>query len=341
MPHIVWTHDGNGVVTYFNRRWVEYTGMDLAETLQVGATSVVHPDDLPELVRLFAESASRGAPIETSYRLKRKQDGCFRWHRGRVVPLERASDSVILWAGTAMDEHDQRRADEEQKFLVHAGRVLGTSLDLATTLGDVARLAVPNLADWCAIDLRSAAGRLERQAVAHADPAKVELAWELWRRSPPQPDDPVGAYAVLRTGRPELLADIDDALLERVVQDPELLKVLRSLGLRSSICVPLTGREGTLGTLTLVTAESRERFDQRRMEFAVDFAHRIAVAVENARLYAAENRARAAAEALAADVIEQSRNAEAAVLTMRQERDAALARLEAAEAKARYPSGEP
>ena len=197
MPHIVWTFDAAGTSTYFNRRWTEYTGLDLEATLRVGSHPLVHPDDLPEVRRLFEQSRALGAPIETSYRLRRASDGAFRWHAARAVPLREVDRQVISWVGTAVDIDDQRRASDQQRFLVQASQVLGTSLDFARTLSDVARLVVPQLSDWCAVDLLNEEGRIERPAVAHVDPEKVELAWELWRRVPPRPEDEHGVYAVI------------------------------------------------------------------------------------------------------------------------------------------------
>jgi PAS domain S-box-containing protein len=330
MPHIVWTHDLAGVPTYFNRRWTEYTGLDLQETVRVGAQSLVHPDDIPAVTRLFAESHERGVEVEVSYRLRRS-DGQYRWHVGRVAPVTSSAGEPLLFVGTATDVDEARRVADEQHFLTEAGRVLGTSLDVGTTLKDVASLVVPHLADWCAIDLLTARGDIERAAVAHVDPKKVDLAWEIWRRLPARPDDPRGLAAVLRTREAEHLEDIPDELLVQAIPDPELLRIFRELGLRSSMCVPLVARDKVLGAVTLVSAESGRRFVKRDLRFAEDFARRIAVAVDNARLYQASNDARLAAEALAAEVVEQSKAVEAALRAAQAERDRAIAERESAE----------
>jgi PAS domain S-box-containing protein len=315
MPHIVWIDGPGDAVTYFNRKWTEYTGLDLAETLRVGAESLVHPDDLNELRRVFGEGRQRA------------RDGMYRWHEARVVPLHVESGRATAFVGTAVDIDDQRRANRQQQFLAEAGKVLGTSLDPARTLSDVARLVVPHLADWFAIDLLNDQGIFERLTVAHVDPAKVALAQELWRRQPPRPDSPHGLYVVARTRQAEIFEDIPDEMLVANIPDPELLALYRSLGLRSSMCVPLIARNRVLGALSLVTAESRRHYSKDDLDFAYDLAGRIAVAIDNARLYTAAEQARTAAEALAADVADQSRSVEAALLAMRAERDAALAKL--------------
>lgn len=331
IPQIVWTTDRDGALTFVNRQWTDYTGLDLAATRRVGARSLLHPDDLAESVRSAEAARAAGAAVELTYRLRRARDGAWRWHAARVVPLLDAAGRATSFVGAATDVDDRRRADEVQRFLVRAGEVLGASLDPAKTLDDVARLVVPRLADWCSIDLLTEGGALERAAVAHVDPEKVALAWDLGRRLPPRPDDPHGAFAVIRARRAERIEEIPDALLAAAIPDPEILAIARSLGLRSSMCVPLVARDRTLGALSLVSAESGRRYGDDDMAFAEELARRIAVAVDNARLYAEATAARAAAEAMAADVAEQSREVGAALLRMRAERDDALRRLAALE----------
>lgn len=341
IPQIIWTHDREGVPTYVNRQWTEYTGLDLAETLRVGAGTLVHPDDLPEVTRLLAASRSAGAPVEAAYRLRRARDGAWRWHTARVVPVVGPERVTTSFVGTATDVDDRRRADEAQRFLIGATEVLGSSLDLTKTLDDIARLVVPQLADWCSIDLLSEGGTLERAAVAHVDPTKVALAWDLWRRLPPRPDDPHGTYAVIRARRGERLEEIPDALLAAAIPDPEILAIARSLGLHSSMSVPLVARDRALGALSLVSAESGRRYGEGDMAFAEEFARRIAVAVDNAQLYTQATEARVLAETLASDVAAQSRAVAAALLAMRAERDAALARVEVLERARGDTGGDP
>lgn len=325
LPHIVWINDERGTPIYFNRRWLDYTGLDHETTLREGAASAIHPDDRDNVVRSFGAAIERGVEAEAWYRLRR-HDGVYRWHRGIVLPLEREHGRVTRWIGTATDADDERRMWDEQRFLAEASAILGTSLDVKQTLGDVGRLVVPRLADWFAIDLLGSDGRIERATVAHVDPTKVALAWEIWKRRPPRPDDPSGAYTVMRTRQPEHHEEIPDELLVQAIDDPELLGIFRGLGLRSSIVVPLVARDTALGTLTMVTAESQRRFGARDVRFAQEVALRISIAVDNARLYTEATRARAAAEAVASEVIEQSRSVEAALLAMRRERDEALGR---------------
>ncbi len=180
---------------------------------------------------------------------------------------------------------EARRAEGWLRFLSEASNTLASSLDYRQILATLARLCVPTIADWAAVDMLGPDRTLQRLAVVHVDPTKVELAHELYRRWPPTLDDPHGVPHVLRTGRSEVFYEISDALLEASVPDPELLGVARSLGLSSSMCVPLTVRGSTVGTISLVSAESGRRFTADSLVLAEELARRASVAVENAMLY--------------------------------------------------------
>src|SRR5712691_8712372 len=120
---------------------------------------------------------------------------------GRDADAERTSGLLLSEkVGRARAE----RSEHQAAFLAEAGRILATSLEYETTLATVARLAVPYFADWCAVDLTGRDGSTHRVAIAHRDPAKVEVALDVQRRYPINPDAPYGAAHVLRTGRPEL-----------------------------------------------------------------------------------------------------------------------------------------
>lgn len=179
----------------------------------------------------------------------------------------------------------ERRSEERLKFLAEASRLLSSSLDYETTLRSLARLTVPTLADWCAVEMALPDGTTEQLEVAHIDPEKVQLARDLRRKYPPNTEAPVGVHAVIRTGTPLLLAKIPSEMLEQGSQSEEHLRLIRALGLESAMVVPLTARGRVLGALTLVSAESGRHYDESDFTFAQELAGRAAISVDNARLY--------------------------------------------------------
>jgi len=189
---------------------------------------------------------------------------------------------------------------ERMTFLAEASELLSSTLDYNHTLGQLARLSVPGLADWCTIDIVSPEGEIERLAVAHQDPEKVRWAYELQDRYPPDPDAPTGVPHVLRTGEPEFFPTLPEELLDQAIgDDEELRRIIDELGLKSTICVPLTARGRTLGAVTLIAAETHPPYTAADLELAIELARRAAVAVDNARLYREAERGANAARALA------------------------------------------
>ena len=181
------------------------------------------------------------------------------------------------------DVSARKQAEESAHYLARASDVLGQSLDYHTTLTELAHLVVPELADWCAVDM-VVGGGTERLAVAHVDPERVAYAKELERRYPPNPNATSGVPQVIRTGEPELIPEIPDELLVAGTVDEEHLRIARALGLRSAMVVPIAARGRVVGALTLVTAESHRRYGDAELALGVELGRRAGVAVDNARL---------------------------------------------------------
>ncbi len=177
-------------------------------------------------------------------------------------------------------------AKERLAFLAEASAVLASSLNYAQTLEAVARLAIPTLADWCSVELLTGEPEsLQRVAVVHKDASKIELASELRRLYPPDPEVPTGTTRVMQTRKSEWVAEITDEMLEAAARDPEHLRIMHGLGLRSVIIVPLIARETALGALLLASEKEGRQFTEEDVALAEDLARRCATAIDNSRLY--------------------------------------------------------
>ncbi|MEO8291905.1 MAG: SpoIIE family protein phosphatase [Actinomycetota bacterium] len=185
----------------------------------------------------------------------------------------------------------EQQAVARVRLLSEASEVLGSSLEYEETIMLVARAAVPGFADWCSVELLDADGNLRSLAVAHADPAKLEIARALRARFPPDPDAPSGIGAVIRTGEPELVPTLAPELIEAFVKaNPELAEGIRSLQLESLMTVPLIARGRVLGAMSFVSGGSGRIFDEDDLRLAIDLARRAANAIDNARLFDDRNR---------------------------------------------------
>ena len=137
-----------------------------------------------------------------------------RWLIVRSSPITDPESGRIVYVVNVFENITEvKRVQLAESFMAQASRVLASSLDYAETLQRVARLAVPQIADWCAVDLLNEAGEIERVAVHHSDPAKLELAEQLNRDYRPSLDEPAGVPEVIRTGEARIFTDIPaDAL---------------------------------------------------------------------------------------------------------------------------------
>ena len=294
VPQIVWTTDAAGKVVSYNERWYEYTGMKRGK--EESARTIIHPDDVAEMTARWEAVQRTGDPFEVEYRFRR-HDGSYRWHLGRSVCLRDDAGQITGWVGTATDIEDRRLAEERQRFLAEAGWVLGSSLDYGQTLADVARLAVPRVADWCAVDI-FVAGRLERLALHHVDPLKLALARELQEKML-SAAGAAGATAI-RSHEPVLVPELDEKALKSFGFDERELEIARSLAPRSYVTVPLVARGEIFGSISFVTAESGRLYGEDDVSLAQELARHAAAAIDNARLYAEAERAARAARALEA-----------------------------------------
>jgi GAF domain-containing protein len=198
--------------------------------------------------------------------------------------LSSLADAAAQAIDRARAQAAAREASDKLTFLAAASAELATSLDYRSTLTSVARLVVPRLADWCGIQIIED-GHFETVAVAHVDPTKAAFAAQMQRLYPTDPDDQTGAPNVIRTGVSELYSDVSPEMLAAGAVDDEHLHMMRQLGMTSLLIVPLIGRSGTFGALSLVYAESGRHFDDADRSFAEEVARRAALAVDNARAY--------------------------------------------------------
>ncbi len=250
--YLVWTADGNEVTM----------------------------DDIPSVQILRGES-----PRPLLIRTVHRHTGEQHWNLLKAAPLLDEAGEVEATIMIIEDVTEQKRAERQGVFLAAVSAVLASSLDYEQTLRNVAELAVPDIADWCAVDLVDADGDRHPVAVAHKDPDMVRRAEQLRHYEPERLGPEQGLGRVLHTGEPVFYPQISDAMLVQAAVDDRHLKLLRAVGMRAAAIVPMRTGNRILGALTLVNAESGRALDRFDLELAEQVAARAAVAIENARLY--------------------------------------------------------
>lgn len=287
----------DGRLVYANAAAVRTLGFETADELLHASVAelmshweVLDPGGGPfPLDRLPGRRALKGEePLPEVVRFRRGKSGELRWANIKARPIRDIDGTVRLAINVIEDITELKQVEESNRFLAEASRVLAGSLDYEQTLAAIAQLAVPEVADWCAVDL-AGEGAPERVATAHVDPAKIELAHELERRYPTDPNADGGVTNVLRGGLSEIYTDIPDEMLAAAARDDEHLRLIREVGMVSVMIVPIRTRDRVLGVITFVSAESGRRFNDAHLRVAEDLGLRAGTAVENARLYRARS----------------------------------------------------
>ena len=266
------------------------------EAVEVAATARQHGKqrwkigyDLQAVVREYG--ALRHAVLETARAagVSLNSDESEVLARYLNLGVSGAAAEYVRWS-----EERLLARQRDLEFLSEAGELLASSLDYKSTLTRLTRLLVPRLADFCIVRLDGCS--VEETPVAHVDPAKVEFIRDVLRQFP----EPDGAHAnaeVVRTGKPVLVEDMPEGLLESIARSPEHLAQLRQLGACSFLAVPLRIKTGLLGTITLAWSDSGRRYGPSDLLLTEDLARRAAAAIDNARLYELSREERARAEA--------------------------------------------
>ncbi len=279
---------------YANRAALTHLGFESWEQLRETAPAAIMSDylvwdehgheiamqDIPS-VRILRGEPADPLLIQTVNR----DTGVQRWNLLKSAPLRDERSEVEATITIIEDVTAQKRVELRSAFLAEASAALASSLDYEQTLRNVAELAVPDIADWCAVDLIDEDGDRKTVAVAHVDPNRLSLAETLRNYVPDRVDPEEGLGRVLHTGQAVLYPEITDEMLTQAAVDERHLELLRALGFRSVLIVPMRLGDRILGAMTLVSAESIRVLDQFDQEFAEQVASRAAVAIENSRLY--------------------------------------------------------
>jgi PAS domain S-box-containing protein len=320
--------DLNGKILSFNQKMADmweipadvFACGDDQRAINAALEKLVYPDEfMTKVIELYRH------PDEASYDVLELKDGrtferysqpqrigdvpvgrvwSFRDVTARRRAEEQSHALAIEQAARAEAENNQKRAT----LLAEASRVLSASFDYQTTLAALVRLAVPSLADYCALDIVEADDRFERIGEAHVDPAKSQLLREVatFPKSALTARHPL--IRVMTTGVPVLEAEITPAFIRSSFAEAGQRKIVEALGPRSLICVPLVTSGKPLGALTLVTSGSGRRFDVADLSLAADLARRAAVVVEHARLFHEAQQATRARDDVLAVVAHDLRN---------------------------------
>ncbi|MBD1908466.1 PAS domain S-box protein [Funiculus sociatus GB2-A5] len=282
-----------------NEALAEINGLTREQHLGQSIAELFGQSD-PQLVEVFHQIYTTANPFISpnfAVNVPGRSDRRPGYYNVYYLPTVNSNGQVEGVLVYVVDVTERVRLELAQHFLSEASAVLASSLDYQTTLERVAQLTVPELADWCTVHMIEEDGAIEQIAVAHIDPAKLEWAHQIRDKYPLNPDDPRGAAYTLRTGQPDLVPEIPDELLVQAARDSEHLEILRQVGFRSVMTVPLRTQARILGVISFICAESERQYTSADLQLAEELARRASLAIDNAQLYRVAQRDRAKAEA--------------------------------------------
>jgi PAS domain S-box-containing protein len=279
MPVVLLAVDEQGKIAAWNHTAEGLTGYKAAEVIGVPGA----------LDRLLGSTEAREQVLSDESYGERESELNGKDGQKRIIAWSNTSADFPVpgWARwvVGVDVTDRVLAQRRVTYLAEVSKILGSSLEYETTLANVAQLAVPTVADWCRIDIVDETGIPRLVAVAHIDPQKVAWVYSLEARYPPDPASPHGLYQVIRSGQSAYIGEITDDMMAAAVPDEERRRVMKELGYRSIMIVPLMVRGRTIGAVTYIAAETGRLFSRDDLIVAEEVAQRGAVAVDNARLF--------------------------------------------------------
>jgi len=275
--------DSKGELLYISpsvQRVLGYTPEEFTEK----QTLLIHPDDLPRILHLYDELVRQPGKSDTTQLRLQHKDGSWKWIESTATNLlhEPGIQAVV---SNFRDITRRKQAEERQQLLDEASNALVSSLDHQITLKEVAQLIVPALADYCRIAILDEQQQIKEITVNHIDPQQIALVRRLYEYYKDQAGTTHGLQKLLKTGQPELISHVAGDVLETVQNSPELLKVIQVLGLQSYMGTPLIVGGRVIGAITFSSIQPHRHYTPDDLVFAQELARRIALVLENARLY--------------------------------------------------------
>ena len=294
--HGIIVSDADGRLILQNRASEKiWAGSATADTIEGwGRYRAFHPDGRPFEGGdwSMARCLHLGETIDAEELHIQRFDGSHGMIVGGCAPVRGADGELVGAISTFADitrlkqlEQELHLGEEQRRFIGEAsGQLASLALDYEGTLASVAETAVPRLADWCFVDLVEADGAIHRVAAAHVDPESKGIAAALRRRHSPHAAGFAAVARVVKSGESERSTEAIDPMIA-AARDPDFIAMLRGIGPKATMIVPLRARDRTLGALTFIAAESARSFSESDLLLARQFGNCAALAVDNARLY--------------------------------------------------------
>jgi PAS domain S-box-containing protein len=282
-PEAIAVHS-QGVLLYVNQAGARLVGAKYpSEVIGQPVMQFVHPDYQDIVVKRVKQIYEQKKPTDLLQEKFVRLDGEVIDVEVISMPFEYAGKPSIQLV--VRDITERKKIEKRQEFLEQVSETLFTSFDKFLTLQKVAQLIVPSLADYCRIAIVNGSKDIQEIAVSHKDPTKAELASSLYDSYKNRPENTHGVHKILASGKAEMISRIDKQVFDSVKENKKLIQLMKDLGLTSYMGVPLIARKKVIGALTFSSVSPTRIYKKEDLLFVKEVGRRIALALENARLY--------------------------------------------------------
>ncbi len=273
--------DPEGRVASWNVGAERISGWSAADIIGCSLERFYPPEEVGLPAAELAQALREGRVQAEGWRLRK--DGSRFWAECVITVLRGEHGQLKGYSVLTRDRTERKQVEHAQRLFAEAEGLFHGHQEPDEAVAELARLTVPALADGCLLFLVDAEGRPEARAVVHVSPEKEALLRQLVRR-PVSVDAHNGLMEVLRTGHSLRVTEVTPTLLEHEAGSAESLALLRRMGAKAYLLVPLRVGERTLGVLGVLSQRAEPRFSETDQVFLEELAARAALALENARL---------------------------------------------------------
>ena len=283
LPALVVTTSTEGEIVQIDQSYHEYTGLTLEQARDWEHHQVIHPDDVDQAMGVWNAALSSGEPLQNEMRLRR-HDGVYRWHLMQAKPVLGPEGIIEKWVTVSVDIEERKRAEARDRYLAATTAKLVSSLEHQDLLGEIARLAVPALADVCAIGLFDEANATVRVETAMTDERQRQnidrVHLRTWLPAPAAHE--VVGDRIMR-GEAVFAPDAGEDWVRSCAPNAEQVAAALALRIRSLACLPLMARGSPFGIVTF--AVSGTTYSEADFRVFTEVASRLSIALENRELY--------------------------------------------------------
>ena len=303
-PTLIWMSDTSKVCSYFNKTWLEFTGRTIQQEMGNGWTEGVHPEDLQYCIDIYINAFDAREKFSTEYRLKR-YDGEYRWILDNGVPRFTSSGDFLGYIGSCIDISDRKQAEAEREEMLvrvqqYASQLRGLTeaaltINSALTVEEVIQVITERSRFLIGAHQSVTSMTLDRNWAQSISATSLSDKYAAWQDYKPKPDGS-GIYAyICQINRPIRMTQTE------LEAHPRWRKfgteAAKHPPMRGWLAAPLTGRNGSnIGLIQLSDKYDESEFTAEDEAILVQLAQMASVAIENTRLYEAEQLARTQAE---------------------------------------------